>query len=177
VIEFLVGWPLPGLQPGRTGAGAVRSSGRTATPRPDTRRLERNSLWCFDADAAKIAGVRQTPMLRVATLLLSVAIATQTVAMAEDAKQDTVEVRGKSLVLSCAEWKHNPDGSWTSTGPLQVGTDVLNGVTLRGAKETSALESKCRNGSSPAVAAPTRDCGQSGHVRRGCRAKESAAGT
>lgn len=36
-------------------------------------------------------------------------------AIAEDAKQDTVQVHGKSLVLSCAEWKRNEDGSWTST--------------------------------------------------------------
>ena len=116
-------------------------------------------------------------MFRLATLVMSVALATVSFATAEDAKQDTVEVHGKSLVLSCAEWKHNLDGSWTSIGPLQVGTDVLNGVTLRGAKETSALESKCRNGATPAVAAPARDCGQPGHMKRGCRAKESAAGT
>jgi hypothetical protein len=116
-------------------------------------------------------------MLRVATLLLSVFIATQGVALAEDAKQDTIEVHGKSLALSCAEWKHNQDGSWTSIGPLLVGTDVVNEVTLRGAKETKALEDKCRNGSSPAAAAaPTRDCSQAKHMRHGCRAKESAAG-
>jgi hypothetical protein len=56
-------------------------------------------------------------MLRV-TALIWVSIAMQAAAMAEDAKQDTVQVHGKSLVLSCAEWKRNEDGSWTSTGPL-----------------------------------------------------------
>jgi hypothetical protein len=94
-------------------------------------------------------------MLRV-TALLWVSIAMQSSAIAEDAKQDTVEVHGKSLQLSCAEWKHNQDGSWTSIGPLLVGTETLTDVTLRGAKETSVLETKCRNGSSPA-AAPRSD--------------------
>jgi hypothetical protein len=65
-------------------------------------------------------------MLRVAALL-SVAIAMQGVAIAEDdkqdSKQDTVQVHGKSLQLSCAEWKRNQDGSWTSTGPLLVCVD------------------------------------------------------
>jgi len=117
-------------------------------------------------------------MLRAATFFLSALIAAQSAGFAQDAKQDTVEVHGKSLALSCAEWKHNQDGSWTSTGPLMVGTDVVNEVTLRGAKETRALEDKCQSGSSPAAAAPTpaRDCGQEKHPRRGCRTKESAAG-
>ena len=76
-------------------------------------------------------------MLRM-TALLWVSIAMQGAAMAEDAKQDTVQVHGKSLVLSCAEWKRNEDGSWTSIGPLLVGTNTLNDVTLRGAKETKS---------------------------------------
>jgi hypothetical protein len=120
------------------------------------------------------------PMLRVAPLPLSVFIAIQTVALAEDAKQDTIEVHGKSLVLSCAEWKHNQDGSWTSIGSLLVGTDVVNEVTLRGAKETKVLDEKCANPSSPSAAtpaAPARDCGQERHTRHGCRTKEPAAGT
>ena len=87
-------------------------------------------------------------MLRV-TALIWVSIAMQAAATAEDAKQDTVQVHGKSLVLSCAEWKRNDDGSWTSTGPLLVGTNALNDVTLRGAKETKVLEEKCRNVSAP----------------------------
>ncbi len=93
-------------------------------------------------------------MLRVAVLLgMSLAMLGAAAAQdtKDDAKQDTVEVRGKSLVLSCAEWKRNQDGSWTSTGPLLVGTDTVNSVTLRGAKETNVLETKCANGSSPAV--------------------------
>jgi len=49
-------------------------------------------------------------------------------------------------VLSCAEWKRNADGSWSSIGPLLVGTDTVKDVTLRGAKETGALEGKCGNG-------------------------------
>ncbi len=81
-------------------------------------------------------------MLRV-TALLWVSIAMQGAAIAEDAKQDTVQVHGKSLVLSCAEWKRNEDGSWTSIGPLLVGTNTLNDVTLRGAKETKVLAA-CR---------------------------------
>jgi hypothetical protein len=91
-----------------------------------------------------------TPMLRVAALL-SVFIAIPAAAMAEDAKEDTVQVHGKSLALSCAEWKRNEDGSWTNISPLLVGTDTVNSVTLRGAKETNVLETKCANGSNPAA--------------------------
>src|ERR1700744_1208712 len=89
-------------------------------------------------------------MFRVIALL-SIAIAMQTAAIAqEDAKPETVQVHGKSLALSCAEWKRNQDGSWTSTGPLLVGTDTVKDVTLRGAKETNVLETKCANGARPA---------------------------
>ena len=69
----------------------------------------------------------------------------------KDNKQDTVQVHGKSLTLSCAEWKRNQDGSWTNTSPLLVGTDTVKDVTLRGAKETNVLETKCANGSHPAA--------------------------
>ncbi len=97
-------------------------------------------------------------MLRVPALLW-VAIAMPSTAIAQDAKQDakqdTVQVHGKSLQLSCAEWKRNQDGSWTSIGPLLVGTDTVNIVTLRGA-ETKALEAKCQNPSRPA-ATPTQN--------------------
>ena len=103
-------------------------------------------------------------MFRV-TALLWIVIAMQTAAIAqEEAKPDTVEVHDKSLVLSCAEWKRNQDGSWISTGPLVVGTETVSSVTLRGAKETSVLEAKCANASSPAVKPsrsdePTRHAG------------------
>jgi hypothetical protein len=47
--------------------------------------------------------------------LLSIAIAMQTAAIAqEEAKPETVQVHGKSLALSCAEWKregHQCSGS------------------------------------------------------------------
>ena len=76
-----------------------------------------------------------------------VLIAMHAAAVAEEDKQDTVQVHGKSLTLSCAEWKRNQDGSWINTGPLLVGTDTVTSVTLRGAKETQALETKCANGS------------------------------
>lgn len=114
-------------------------------------------------------------MLRVATLL-SVFLAMQGAAMAQDAKPKppTVEVHGKALQLSCAEWKRNPDGSWSSLGALLVGTETMN-VTLRGAKETKVLEEKCGNGSSPAIQAkspePTR------HARHTHRAAKPADGT
>ncbi len=100
-------------------------------------------------------------MLRV-TALLWVSVAMQGAAIAEDAKEDTVEVHGKSLQLSCAEWKRNQDGSWTSIGALLVGTDTLNNVTLRGAKETKVLDAKCQNGSSPSVA-PSQSSGPAQH--------------
>jgi hypothetical protein len=93
-------------------------------------------------------------MFRVTTLLL-IAIAMQTAAIAqEEAKPDTVAVHGKLLTLSCAEWKRNQDGSWISTGPLLVGTETVNSVTLRGAKDTNVLEAKCGSGASPAAKPP-----------------------
>jgi hypothetical protein len=100
-------------------------------------------------------------MLRVTALFL-ISIAMLGAAVAQDAKQDakedTVQVHGKSLALSCAEWKRNQDGSWTSIGPLLVGTDTVTSATLRGAKETSALETKCANGASPvAKSSPSDD--------------------
>ena len=97
-------------------------------------------------------------MFRVTALLL-IAIATQTAAIAqEEPKPDTVSVHGKPLTLSCAEWKRNQDGSWTSTGPLLVGTETVNNVTLRGAKDTNVLETKCGSGAAPAAkAAPVTE--------------------
>jgi hypothetical protein len=94
----------------------------------------------------------------------------------EDAKQDTVEVHGKSLALSCAEWKRNQDGSWTNASPLLVGTDTVKDVTLRGAKETSALEVKCANGSTPA-ATPSRGEGQTKHARHRHHGAADSGGT
>ena len=96
-------------------------------------------------------------MFRVIALL-SIAIAMQTTASAQKApKPDTVQVHGKALALSCAEWKRNQDGSWTSTGPLLVGTDTVNNVTLHGAKDTNVLEAKCGSGASPAAKPPQSD--------------------
>jgi hypothetical protein len=114
-----------------------------------------------------IFGGKATPMLRVAAPL-SVFIAMLGAAMADEDKQDTVQVHGKSLTLSCAEWKRNQDGSWTNTSPLLVGTDTVNSVTLRGAKETNVLETKCGNPSSPPATPaqsgqPTRHAGHRHH--------------
>jgi hypothetical protein len=93
-------------------------------------------------------------MLRV-TALFWISIAMLGAAAAQDAKQDakedTVQVHGKSLALSCAEWKRNQDGSWTNTSPLLVGTDSVKDVTLRGAKDTNVLEAKCSGASTPAA--------------------------
>jgi hypothetical protein len=103
-------------------------------------------------------------MFRV-TVLLSTIIAMHTAAIAqEEAKPDTVLVHGKPLTLSCAEWKRNQDGSWTSTGPLLVGTDTVNNVTLRGAKDTNVLETKCGSGASPA-AKPAQSDDPTKHAR------------
>jgi hypothetical protein len=115
-------------------------------------------------------------MFRV-TALLWIAIAMQTAALAqEEPKPDTVQVHGKSLTLSCAEWKRNQDGSWTSTGPLLVGTDTLTNVTLRGAKETNVLEAKCANGSSPA-AKPSQNDDQTRHAKHKHHSAEPGDGT
>ena len=63
----------------------------------------------------------------------------------EDAKRrDTVQVHGKSLALSCAEWKRNQDGSWTSTGPMLVGTDTVNERDLARRKGNQRLGSEVR---------------------------------
>jgi hypothetical protein len=115
-------------------------------------------------------------MFRV-TALLWIAIAMQTAALAqEEPKPDTVQVHGKSLTLSCAEWKRNQDGSWTSTGPLLVGTDTLTNVTLRGAKETNVLEAKCANGSIPA-AKPSQNDDQTRHAKHKHHSAEPGDGT
>ena len=113
-------------------------------------------------------------MLRV-TAPLWVFIAMHGAAMAGDDKQDTVQVHGKSLTLSCAEWRRNQDGSWTSTGPLLVGTDTVTNVTLRGAKETGALETKCASGSHP-PAAPARSDDATKHAKHKRHSAEPADG-
>ena len=123
-----------------------------------------------------ILWAKATPMLRV-TALLWIAIAMPTAAMAqEDAKPDTVQVHGKSLVLSCAEWKRNQDGSWTNTSPLLVGTDTVNSVTLRGAKDTNVLEAKCANGST-AAAKPSRSDEPTKHAGHRHHSAEPSDGT
>jgi hypothetical protein len=115
-------------------------------------------------------------MFRV-TALLSMAIAMQTAAMAqEEAKPDAVQVHGKPLTLSCAEWKRNQDGSWTSTGPLLVGTDTVNNVTLRGAKDTNALETKCGS-AAEAPAKPARSDEPTKHVGHRHHSAEPGDGT
>ena len=103
-------------------------------------------------------------MLR-ATTLFWVFIAIEGAAMADDAKPPTVEVHGKALQLSCAEWKRNQDGTWSSLGALLVGTETME-VTLRGAKETKVLEEKCGNGSTAPVTPAKRD-DQTRHAKHG----------
>ncbi len=118
-------------------------------------------------------------MLRVAVVLgtsLAVLGAARAQDAKGDAKEDTVQVHGKSLALSCAEWKRNQDGSWTSTGPLLVGTDTVKNVTLRGAKETHALEAKCANGSTQA-AKPSPSDNSTKHARHGHHSAEPSDGT
>jgi len=105
-------------------------------------------------------------MLRLPALLC-LFIAMSSAAMAQNAqqsKQDTVEVHGKSLQLSCAEWKRDPDGSWTSIGALLVGTETMT-VTLRG-KETNILNAKCGDTQDPIVT-PAKSAEPTRHARRG----------
>jgi hypothetical protein len=137
--------------------------------------LDSTASECFDTDAEAIFGAKATPMLRV-TALLSVAIAMQTAAIAEDAKPDTVEVHGKALQLSCAEWKRNQDGSWTSIGALLVGTDTLKNVTLRDGKETKVLDAKCQNPSSPS-ATPSQSGDTTRHTGHKHHPADPAQGT
>ncbi len=99
--------------------------------------------------------------------------------MAQDAQQtkpDTVEVHGKALALSCAEWKRNPDRSWTSTGPLLVGTDTVTSVTLRAGKETKSLETKC-GGTQEPIATPVKSAEPTRHARHGHHPADQASGT
>src|SRR5690348_14794259 len=103
-----------------------------------------------------------------ATTLVWIFLAMYGAALAEDAKPDTVEVHGKALQLSCAEWKHNQDGSWSSIGALLVGTETTE-VTLRGAKETKILDEKCGNGSAPS-ATPAQSREPARHARHTRRA-------
>jgi hypothetical protein len=115
-------------------------------------------------------------MFRVTALLL-IAVAMQTAASAQqEPKPDTVPVHGKALALSCAEWKRNQDGSWTSTGPLLVGTDTVNNVTLRGAKDTNVLEAKCGGGAAPA-AKPSGTEEPTGHTKHRHHSAEPGDGT
>src|SRR5277367_1643242 len=115
-------------------------------------------------------------MLRVTALLCGF-IAMQTAAIAEeDAKEETVQVRGKALTLSCAEWKRNQDGSWVSTGPLLVGTETVNSVTLRGAKDTNVLEAKC-SGAPPSAAKPARTDEPTKHAGHRHHSAEPSDGT
>lgn len=117
-------------------------------------------------------------MLRLA-VFLSVSTAMISVALAQDAQQpkpDTVEVHGKALQLSCAEWKRNQDGSWTSIGALLVGTDTLKNVTLRDGKETKVLDAKCQNPSSPS-AAPSQSSDTTRHTRHKNHPADPAQGT
>ena len=142
-------------------------------------RLHLNLRPVLRSMAADLISCAKAPsMFRVAALVC-ISFAIQTAAMAEeasDAKQDTVEVHGKALQLSCAEWKRNQDGSWTSIGALLVGTDTLTNVTLRGARETKALEEKCQTGSTPA-AAPAQSGDLARHTKRRNHRANPADGT
>jgi hypothetical protein len=116
-------------------------------------------------------------MLRT-PLLVSVLIALPGAAFAQasatpEAKSDTVQVHGKALTLSCAEWMRNTDGSWTNIGPLLVGEETVKEVTLRGAA-AKPLEQKCANGA-PASAQPA-PAGKPRHPHRHGPA-QPAAGT
>ena len=93
-------------------------------------------------------------MLRATTLIsvliLAPGAAFAQAAAAPEAKGDTVQVHGKALTLSCAEWSRQPDGSWNNVGPLLVGEETVKAVTLRGAA-ARPLEEKC-NGAAPSAA-------------------------
>jgi hypothetical protein len=138
--------------------GGVRPAMRMRHGRRSTPRAPGASMRTL----MQMFGLRQSLMLRLAALL-SVLIAMQGAAIADDAKQDTVEVHGKSLQLSCAEWKRGPDGSWTSIGALLVGTETMT-VTLRGPKETKVLEAKCGDTQEPIVA-PAQSAEPTRHAR------------
>ncbi len=113
-------------------------------------------------------------MLRANALLLAL-FATAGAALAQappqgqPPKPDTVPVHGKELLLSCAEWSRNGDGSWSNVGPLMVGDETVKSVTLR----SPILEQKCGNGA-PATA-PASDAPKPHKHKRG--APPPASGT
>jgi len=114
-------------------------------------------------------------MLRLPALLC-LSIALSGAAMAQEPPQnkpDTVEVHGKALQLSCAEWKRDPDGSWRSIGTLLVGTETMS-VTLRG-KDTTVLNAKCGDTQDPIVT-PTKTAEPTRHARHGRHHAASSEG-
>jgi hypothetical protein len=122
------------------------------------------SEW-FDETVDVDLNAQGPSMLRVAAIVL-IAVAAHDVAMAQEAKPDTVEVHGKALMLSCAEWTRNQDHSWTNVGPLTVGDETVKQVTLRGAKETKTLEAKCGDTQEP-IPPAAKSAEHARHARRG----------
>jgi hypothetical protein len=47
--------------------------------------------------------------------------------------------------LPCSAFRKNPDGSWTVTATVHVGSVTLSNVTFRGGGEAKMIEEKCRS--------------------------------
>lgn len=47
-------------------------------------------------------------------------------------------------LLPCEAWRHNPDGSWTSTVTLRMGEAEIDGFTARSPAERRLIEARCR---------------------------------
>ncbi len=97
--------------------------------------------------------LRATTLISVLIMASGAAFAQQAAPPEAEPKPDTVQVHGKALTLSCAEWSRQTDGSWNNVGPLLVGEETVKAVTLRGAT-ARPLEQKCNGAPSSALAPP-----------------------
>jgi hypothetical protein len=83
-------------------------------------------------------------------------------AFAQAAATEAPAPKLKDLHLSCSDFKHNPDGSWSALHPVQVGADKMppgvafrEGVAISGVDVGALLNQECKS------AAPIVDPGKS----------------
>jgi len=45
--------------------------------------------------------------------------------------------------VQCSAWTHNPDGSWTQTAPIMVGSNTFTKNIFKGGREGAILDKHC----------------------------------
>ena len=72
-------------------------------------------------------------------------------AFAQAAATEAPAPKLKDLHLSCSDFKHNPDGSWSPLHPVQVGEDKMvpgasfrEGVAMSGVDVGALLNQECK---------------------------------